>query len=228
MICCVYLEKLMNISISPDQTSTYLDHLPAIFQQTDDGQDASFIGRFLLAFEAILTGLSDHQNPGLEELIDRMPTVFSPRPSGGGRTYRPWERAPDDFLPWLAGWVGLGLREDWVEEEKRRFISRVVPLYRLRGTRAGIREMLALFVGGQNIRVLEDETRPHYFKVTLFLKILDPDLLERKEQMARTIVDREKPAHTYYDLHIEVPTMRIGMYSSVGIDTMLGSPEDPA
>ncbi len=51
----------------------------------------------------------------------------------------------------------------------------------------------------------------------------DPIAMEHKQRVARAIIDQEKPAHTYYDLEVEVPTMQIGVYSTVGVNTLLGT-----
>ncbi|XZF66229.1 MAG: phage tail protein [Gloeotrichia echinulata DVL01] len=32
---------------------------------------------------------------------------------------------PEEFLPWLAGWVSLSLRDDWAVEVKRQFIQQI-------------------------------------------------------------------------------------------------------
>ena len=145
-------------------------------------------------------------------------------------------------MPWLASWVALILREDWKEEEKRRFISRIVPLYRLRGTKAGLTEMLRTYTDmGVEIReyheplqvgmtsTLDVDTMigggpAHYFLVRMILE--QSDLLARKEQIARAIIDQEKPAHTFYDLEIETPAFQIGVRSEVGVNTMLGTPRN--
>ena len=38
------------------------------------------------------------------------------------------------------------------------------------------------------------------------------------------IIDQEKPAHTFYAFRFrDVPTMQIGVHSTVGVDTVLGS-----
>ena len=42
--------------IPPRRVSSYLEHLPAIFQQDADAHGMTFIGRFLLAFEQTLNG----------------------------------------------------------------------------------------------------------------------------------------------------------------------------
>ena len=57
--------------------------------------------------------------------------------------------APEDFLEWLAMWVGATLREDWPIERKRALIARTVDLYSRRGTMAGLREEIELHTGGE-------------------------------------------------------------------------------
>jgi len=66
------------------------------------------------------------------------------------------------------------------------------------------------------------EGRPYYFQVHMVLPVPDFDLLVKKRQALIEIIDREKPAHTYYGLTIEVPTMQVGKHSIVGSDTLLG------
>jgi phage tail-like protein len=44
----------------------------------------------------------------------------------------------------------------------------------------------------------------------------------------RAVIDREKPAHTTYDLCVIEPTMRVGIQSRVGIDSIVASGAPPA
>ena len=44
--------------------------------------------------------------------------------------------APDDFLEWLAGWVGIALDDSWDEGRRRAIVARATELYRMRGTAA--------------------------------------------------------------------------------------------
>jgi phage tail-like protein len=227
----------MPVNIPASQVSSYLQHLPALLQ--DANQDGvSFLGRFLLAFEQILSGLGDPEDPGLEEIIATVHTHFNPGP---GRAEA--ERTPPEFLPWLASWVALTLREDWSEEEKRRIISEIVPAYRQRGTKAGLTNVLQAYIGSVGVEIQEFNEAlqvgvtstvgvdmavgggpPHYFLVKIILPGLGDLDFARKEQIARAIIDQEKPAHTYYDLQVEFPpTMQIGIRSTVGIDTLLGT-----
>jgi phage tail-like protein len=221
------------------RSSSYLDYLPAIFRQ--DASGANVLGRFLLAFEQVLTGLGDPALPGLEELLDGIVDADgSPILAGSQRYFDPGpaqpasQRAPSEFLDWLAGWVALSVRADWTDDEKRRFISQIVALYRQRGTRDGLIAMLKAYTGltsDDAVRVYEFDNLPHYFQVELSLGLRQGDIafLERKEQIARAIIDQEKPAHTFYALRIRgVPTMQLGVVgrSTVGVSTLLGSPED--
>jgi phage tail-like protein len=54
---------------------------------------------------------------------------------------------PDDFLDWLAGWIGLVPDENWTVERRRKLAARAVPVYRLRGTVAGLVGHVELLFG---------------------------------------------------------------------------------
>lgn len=178
--------------MSIDQpASSYLQYLPAIFHEDP------FVGRFLQAFEAVLSGPDVAGQPGLETLIGRLAGYFDP------------QTTPEEFLPWLAGWVALSLRADWDAATKRDFIREIVPLYRLRGTQAGLQRMLEIYT--REAATVDDafDDPPHFFHVKLTLSDADADRLRVKQEIARAIVDQEKPAHTFYALKVAVPAMRL-------------------
>ena len=58
----------------------------------------------------------------------------------------PW-LTPADFVPWLAGWVGLVLDPAWPMGRRRAAIARAAELYRLRGTRQGVEAAVELATG---------------------------------------------------------------------------------
>jgi phage tail-like protein len=197
-----------DVPVDPE-LSTYLAHLPRAYADDPGGgagsgtrstglprayPDEPFLGRFLLAFEAVLTGLPSR--PGLQQAVDGVVDLLDPA------TTR------EEFLPWLAGWVGLGLRADWDVPTRRAFVAEIVPLYRLRGTREGLRRMLTLYTG-QPVEIDDELAPPHFFTVRLTLAQADPDQLRRIQQIARAIVDQEKPSHTFYALEVATPTMRL-------------------
>lgn len=215
--------------------SQYLDYLPALFQEDP------FIGQFLLAFERMFSGLpgtadippeaAGGQPPpdGFDAVLDRMGSYVTPLAGANQPPPLAHRQTPVEFLPWLAQWVALSLRDDWSEETKRSFISRMVPLYRKRGTKAGMTELLSLYTQ-EEVEIYEPPEPAHYFQVEMTLSEPDPQLLRVKERIARMIIDQEKPAHTFYALRVRVPTMRIvnqpGVGQSgliLGVNTLLGT-----
>ena len=211
-------------------TSSYLRSLPAVLQE------GSLIEPFLLGFEAILTGYvpppDGVQVPlGLEACLDSISEFFDPK------------RAPADFLPWLAQWVALALRDDWSEDTRRKLIASMVPLYQLRGTKRGIQTALALCLPkNDTVTITEPGSPAHYFVVNLVVTTREGEALQRTIGMVETIVNQQKPAHTFYSLQTSYPAMQIvdrpadpgdptqGIYVGVAESTTLGSTtiESPA
>lgn len=209
----------------------YEQYLPALFQ------DDPFWVRFLKPFERLLsTGATVDGSAidGLEQVIDRMHERFVP------------ELAPQNFLAWLAGWLALTLREDWDELAQRTLIRRISGLYPGRGTRAGIEAMLALYLAAgssspPSVSVVEalafqvgvhstvgvdtwvGGDLPHHFTVRVDFPASNLATFDLRRRAVIDIVEREKPAHTIYDLEVLIPTMQVGVRSTVGVDTVLGN-----
>ena len=122
----------------PGQDSSLMGYLPAIFREMPADAGAALpLGRFLMAFESILLGSAKSRpeewrdlqyQPGLEEilggayqqgtseqLLDGIQRYFDPGPDylPDARKVADYNRAPSEFLSWLAGWVALTLRNDW-------------------------------------------------------------------------------------------------------------------
>lgn len=189
--------------------SDYTKYLPATLQAD------AFIARFLLAFEQILTGTnfspetspgiiesSSHNPPGLEAVIESTHTYFDP------------DLTPAEFLPWLASWVALSLRDDWESKTKRDFIKQIVHLYQKRGTTDGLRQVLSLYLKSvglpDKVTIYEEDYYPdYYFQVELTLPRMESNRYWQQVRIAKAIIDQEKPAHTYYGLKIQVPSMQI-------------------
>lgn len=55
--------------------------------------------------------------------------------------------APDDFVVWLAEWVGLNLDENWSLERRRAVVAQTVALSQWRGTARGLAAYVALYAG---------------------------------------------------------------------------------
>jgi phage tail-like protein len=98
--------------------------LPAVYQEEDP-----FIGRFT-------AGLDDVLAPVIATL-DCLDAYVDPM------------LAPEDFLGWLAEWVGVTVNENAPVSLHRSTVARAAELHRLRGTVRGLRTALELLTGGQ-------------------------------------------------------------------------------
>ncbi len=202
--------------VPPEKISSYQQYLPAVFQSDE------LIGRLLLAMEAVLSGVDETRAAalgigagsgapdGLEAVLARVHTLFDP------------DATRSELLPWLASWVGITLRADWDEPTRRAFIRSIVPLYKLRGTKAGLEAMLTIYTR-EPVTVDDSFTDPpHFFQVRMQLSDTDREQVRLKQQIARAIIDQEKPAHTFYALQIAVPTMRLPAHLGTN-ETLLGT-----
>jgi phage tail-like protein len=196
-------EATVSIAVAPKARS--LRHVPALYQEDD------LMGRFLMLFESFWTPI--------DQQIDSLSYYFDPR------------FTPPELLPWLASWINLVLDERWPEHKRRRLLCSAVPLYRKRGTRHGLAEYLEIYTG-QRPRIVEHRAHnlclgpkarlgpgialgtvnmPHTFTVILRLP---PVSSSEEEERARlelerqhkieAIIEAEKPAHTAYNLRLEI------------------------
>lgn len=231
------------------------EHLPAIYRAAED--DA--LARLLSAFEDVLLGAGDLAAPGIEELLEGVevegtvragsrryfdPGPYPPLPASGvsplaaGRDEH--DQAPQEFLSWLGEWVALSRWAELDEDTQREFIARAVSLYRKRGTREGLREVIRIYTRlapgidelhspmqvGVHSTIGEDTWLgggpSFFFRVRINLATTQPDEIAHQERVVRAIVDAEKPAHTHYALRVHTPSLQIGVHSRVGVDTLLG------
>ncbi|NJM47381.1 MAG: hypothetical protein HC860_15480 [Alkalinema sp. RU_4_3] len=211
-------------------TPRLVDYLPAIYAEDQ------FVQKLMAAFEGVLLGKADDSSfpaRGLEQTIDRLDRLFDPR------------ETPEEFVTWLAGWTALSLQADLTLAQQRDFIAQVIPLYQRRGTKENLQKLLTIFTqsrpevletgGGElqvgvSSRVGQDTvlggSPPHIFEVVINLPRLGDAALARQIEIARVLIDLEKPAHTNYTLTTRSPTMQIGVHSTIGTDTILGTTTD--
>jgi len=100
-----------------------IDTLPGLYQEDD-------LARALtLAFDDVLAPVMS--------TIDNFDSYLDPA------------LTPDDFLDWLAGWVGLLPDETWPIERRRALVAVAANLYRSRGTAAGLQMHVRLLTAGE-------------------------------------------------------------------------------
>ena len=186
---------------TPRRRDVLLHLLPEIYQ------DQPSLAAFLEPFETILFGAGSDEPKSIDRVIAGLPELLDPLV------------APDSYLPWLAGWVGLALHPDLDAARRRMLIQHASALYRRRGTKAGIEELLRI-VTGNSVVVAEPEIktlqvgfsrvgettrlggeRPHYFEVRIAMPVsLEAGARARIERIARAFLDQAKPAYTQYTL----------------------------
>jgi len=96
--------------------------LPGVFQ------DDEFTRRFTAGLDAVIAPVF--------AFLDALEVYIDPR------------ICPEDFLPWLASWVGVVIDENWAVEQQRAFIRAAVGLFRTRGTIHGLKAEIELLTGG--------------------------------------------------------------------------------
>lgn len=234
---------LMRDEIQITEHKPLMAYLPAIYEELDPPDKP--LERLLAAFEQILLGYEKipagtrkavakgkRGGPNIEGLgkkIEHLDELFDP------------EKTPEEFLPWLASWAALSIRSRLPQEKQRALIARIIPLYRIRGTRAYMEELLELCVGrtsvseeevpplqlGAHCTVGEDTWvgggPPHFFQVTMAAPELGALAVQARRQIAYEVIELAKPAHTVYDFVVISPHFQVGVRSTVGVDTVLGS-----
>lgn len=155
----------------PLDNSRYLAYLPPIYSQHP------FLGRFLLAFEGVLTSL--------EQIVDHFDLYLDP------------QTAPGFFLSELAEWLGVVFDETWPVEKKRLLLAEAFQLYGQRGTRRGLSRFLEIYTGILP-QIFEPDDQPHRFNVVIYVP---PDQHLVRSTLER-IIASYKPAHTTCTLHI--------------------------
>lgn len=103
----------------PRLQSTWLEYLPAIYQEND------FIGRFMLLGESMVSPII--------WMIDNFDLYLDP------------EIAPEAWLQWLASWFDLLLLPELPVERQRRIMRQIGWLFLRRGTPAGLHRLLELY-----------------------------------------------------------------------------------
>jgi len=114
-------------------------YLPSVYGMDPIGAD--FTDRF--------TGLFDATLRSIETRIDTMHELFDPSSAPADKPRaKTCEGAPTiDFLSWLASWVGVVFERGWPEATRRAILKRAECLYGLRGTYAGLWQLLLTFLG---------------------------------------------------------------------------------
>lgn len=162
-----------------------LHRLPGVLQEDE------FLQRFLPAFDA-----------GLAPVVTTLDSLHA---------YVDPQLAPEDFLDWLASWVGVELDDAWSLEQRRIVVGAAALVHRQAGTADGIRDSMALALDA-DVKVTESggctwsatpggglPGDPESL-VRVSVAVDDPDSVDvrRVEALLRSV----KPAHVRHEFEV--------------------------
>lgn len=119
--------------------------------------------------------------------------------------------APEDFLDWLGGWLGLAMDDAWPLERRRAIVARAAELYRIRGTPRGLVAYMELLTGGE-VEIEESggaawssvpgEPPPGRAEAELVVKVRAADGPAVQAARLDALVAANKPAHVSHRLEL--------------------------
>ena len=121
---------------------TYMRYLPEIYHE--DEQSKIFLERFLCIFQTLF-----------EETEDKIYSFIK---------YLDVRATPQEYLPWLSSWLSLSFDEGWDSDNIRSFLERAPDIFRKRGTREGIEEILSIYLEKTVRNNLQGQSGPHLNK----------------------------------------------------------------
>lgn len=161
--------------------------LPAVLQED------AFLQRFLMAFDDALAPVFT--------TLDGLGSYLDPR------------LAPEDFLGWLAEWVGVRLDESWTTARRRDVVANAATIHRRRGTTPGVADAVRLAVGGVLDVEVEDSggtawsatpgaELPGRAQAILHLRVYATALEDINVRRLEAIINAVKPAHVPHSWEI--------------------------
>lgn len=111
---------------------SYLRYLPSVYQENP--QSRAFLERFLSLFETFFAGI--------ENQVDHIARYFDPEAA-----------VSEDFLAWLSKWLAISVDNNWDQARLRLLVRQAAQIYKQRGTRSAIEQMVEIFTGARPIIV---------------------------------------------------------------------------
>lgn len=205
---------LKKIRIYYPRTS-YLRYLPAVYQE--DKQSRDFLERYLSLFEAFFSDM--------EEKVGEISRYFDVETVSG------------PFLKWLATWLAISVDDSWSEEQLKQLLRRSPELYKKRGTKQGIMEMVEIYTGEKPI-IIEYFQYKHLREVPGLKELVeqlygtDPYRFcvlvkqaciptARRHLVLQQLLNQEKPVFTEAKLVVLQPWIYMDMHTYLGVNTYL-------
>lgn len=103
---------------------SFVDYLPQIYRGGTDKN--TFLARFISIFQSIYVDFEDR--------IDRMPMMFDP------------QKVDSEFLEWLTDWFLIKNSYIWSEEKLRDLLRKCVTIYKKKGTKKALQQMIEMYI----------------------------------------------------------------------------------
>lgn len=126
-------------------------------------------------------------------------------------TYLDPALTPEDFLDWLAGWVGLLPDENWPIDRRRALVAVAADLYRSRGTAEGLAMHVRMLTAGE-VEVRDSggsvwsttpgTSAPGDGSYTVTVKVKPPKKGGVDQARIDALVAAAKPAHVNHQVQI--------------------------
>lgn len=195
---------------------SWIDSLPEIYRRNDG--ESHFLERYLGIFQTLYEEL-DYE-------IENIAYYFDP------------ECAEMEFLQWLSEWIDISDSHIWPEEKLRKLLLKAVGLYRKRGTKESLVEIIELFTGEKPFIVEDFSIRkfkgtqaysktlvPMYgndpYKITVMIRSecikSDSDL-----NVIRKIASEMLPVSMELNLVVLEPYIFLDKFAYIGVNSVLG------
>lgn len=194
-----------------------MNFLPDVYQENP--KSASFLERYLEIFDTLYSEVNDR--------IRDIAVYFDP------------DATPEEFLQWMAEWIAIEDVYMWNEEQLRFLLKNATRLYKIRGTRQYLEEMIGLYTGRKPY-IVENHALEKYkqdlvkgdnleqlygagsFVFTVIVN-LGRKVSEREYQILTRLINAAKPAYMGCRLVVLEPYIYLGKHSYLGINSVLGN-----
>lgn len=192
-----------------------LEYLPAFYRE--DKTNFKFLSRFLGIFQSLIYDLQYE--------IDSVSKHFDV------------DFAEGDFLLWLSQWVAVEYPLMWDKEKRKIFIKNSFRFYQKKGTKECLEDVLELYLG-QKPKIMEtyeilefyegrtyDEEIKRLYSddIYSFFVFIEEKRVPTMEKLhhVKQLISFFQPAHTKAILVVLRPSIILGQYSYLGVNSML-------
>lgn len=196
---------------------SWISYLPEIYESSDKEH---FLERYLSIFQSIYDDMNAR--------IKQVPYLLDVKTTD------------PEYLDYLSQWVGVVNSQMWTEQKKRILLSKAAHLFKIRGTRQGILEVIQLYLETEEVFLVEKykwerrnlsvEKRQLYESLygqssyTITILVKEDNVPSKKEyQSLLQVLYHVIPAQADVKLVVLKPYIFLDRHSYLGVNSTLGS-----